>query len=97
MEIYAWKNSLGQEVTIIFTLKICRQVPAINVGTRGHCYKLFKQHTGSFQNQNSFSNRVINEWNKLPNHVVEAKSVNNFKNLLDEHWVDRKFDTPFTD
>ena len=62
--------------------------PAKNVGTRGHRYKLYKQQTRSFQKFNSFSNRVINEWNKLPNYVVEAKSVNNFKNLLDKHWID---------
>ena len=69
--------------------------PARNAGTRGHIYKLYKQHASTFHKQNSFSNRVVNEWNQLPNQVVEAKNVNNFKNLLDEHWLNRKFDIPF--
>ena len=31
----------------------------------------------------SFSQRVINEWNKLPNDCVNASSVNMFKNRID--------------
>ena len=33
----------------------------------------------------SFSNRVVNDWNALPSYVTEAISVNNFKNLYDIH------------
>jgi len=29
-----------------------------------------------------------NEWNKLPQDVVDAPSVNAFKNRLDRHWHD---------
>jgi len=32
--------------------------------------------------------RIVNEWNKLPQDVVEASSVNMFKNRLDRHWQD---------
>ena len=39
------------------------------------CYVMLK---------NFFSNRVIDYWNKLPEHVVEANSVNMFKNRLDK-------------
>ena len=35
-----------------------------------------------------FSQRVVNAWNKLPQHVVDAPSVNCFKNRLDKHWED---------
>jgi len=34
----------------------------------------------------SFCARVINIWNSLPNEVVEANTVNAFKNRLDNHW-----------
>ena len=34
----------------------------------------------------SFSQRVVQEWNKLPQDVVEATSVNQFKNRLDKFW-----------
>jgi len=30
----------------------------------------------------------VNEWNKLPQTVIEATSVNAFKNRLDRHWSD---------
>ena len=36
--------------------------------------------------QNSFSSRVINERNKLPQEAVEATSINAFKNRLGGHW-----------
>ena len=32
-----------------------------------------------------FSQRVVNHWNALPNHVKYASSVNDFKNKLDAH------------
>ena len=36
--------------------------------------------------KNFFSQRVISSWNSLPQHVVDATSVNTFKNRLDAHW-----------
>ena len=32
-----------------------------------------------------FSQRVIPNWNNLPSHVSEAKTVNQFKNRFDNH------------
>jgi len=29
---------------------------------------------------------IITVWNSLPQHVVDATSVNSFKNRLDAHW-----------
>jgi len=34
----------------------------------------------------SFCARVVHIWNSLPNEVVEANTVNAFKNRLDKHW-----------
>jgi len=31
---------------------------------------------------------MLKEWNKLPQVVIEATSVNVFKNRLDRHWSD---------
>jgi len=36
-----------------------------------------------------FSQRIINQWNSLPADVVNAKTVNSFKNAYDEnYWND---------
>jgi len=35
-----------------------------------------------------FSNRVVHHWNKLMQEIVDAQSVNVFKNRLDRHWQD---------
>ena len=56
-----------------------------NNRTRGHRYKLNKPKSRLEIRRNFFSLRVINEWNKLPNDVVEATSINMFKNRYDRY------------
>ena len=56
--------------------------------TRGHKYKLDKPRANTALRQNSFSHRVIDTWNKLPQKVVEAPSINAFKNALEKAWKD---------
>jgi len=36
--------------------------------------------------KHSFSRRVVQPWNALPQHVVDAPSTNAYKGRLDEHW-----------
>ena len=59
--------------------------------TRGHHLKLVKSRFHSNIRKNSFSNRIVNSWNSLPSYVVEATTMNKFKNNIDNHWKDRKF------
>ena len=35
--------------------------PVRELGTRGHCHKLYNQHAGSFLKHKSFGNRVVND------------------------------------
>ena len=51
---------------------------------RGHSLKLEKKRCNSDVRKHFFSQRVVNNWNRLPEIVIEANSVNNFKNRLDE-------------
>ena len=44
--------------------------------TRGHKAALGKEQCRLDMRKYSFSQRVINEWNKLPNACVDASSVN---------------------
>ena len=50
--------------------------------TRGHKAALVKEHCKLDMRKYSFSQRVINEWNILPNDCVNASSVNMFKNRM---------------
>ena len=54
--------------------------------TRGHSYKLEKPRCETNFALNQFSNRVVNLWNALPQVVVDAKTVEEFKILLDRHF-----------
>ena len=55
--------------------------------TRGHKAALAKEQCRLDIRKYSFSHRVINEWNKLPNDCVNASSVNMFKNRIDIHLI----------
>ena len=62
----------------------------VQTRTRGHCYKLDKPRSQTNFRLRSFSQRTISDWNKLPSHVVAAKTVNSFKNRIDKLWDDEK-------
>ena len=55
-----------------------------NNKTRGNSLKLEKKQCNNNIRQSFFSQRIVNEWNKLPEEVVAAESVNSFKNRLDK-------------
>ena len=63
--------------------------------TRGHQWKLQKPNARTLTRRNTFSTRVVNDWNSLPASVVSATSVNQFKARLDEHWKSLKYDIPY--
>eukprot|EP00057_Strongylocentrotus_purpuratus_P029514 XP_011683988.1 PREDICTED: uncharacterized protein LOC105447519 [Strongylocentrotus purpuratus] len=51
--------------------------------TRGHSLKIVKQRCSTKIRQDAFSQRVINDWNTLPEEVVTATTANAFKARLD--------------
>ena len=61
--------------------------------TRGHTQRVFKQHAKKNARVFSFSQRVTNDWNSLPQFVVSAPSLNIFKNRLDKFWKDLMYKT----
>ena len=46
--------------------------------TRGHNFTLVKKQSRLDVRKFSFSQRIINVWNKLPAECVQASSVNNY-------------------
>jgi hypothetical protein len=59
--------------------------------TRGHELKLIKPRVDTRTRQNSFSQRVINNWNALPNEAIECITVNSFKTQLSKAWIKSPF------
>ena len=62
-----------------------------NSRLRGHNFKILKKSINKSKYSNFFTNRVVNTWNNLPYSVVNAKSINEFKNLIDKHFYDIQF------
>jgi len=52
---------------------------------RGNSKKIEKTRCGLGIRKNFFSQRIVTDWNKLPQHVVEAPTGNTFKNRIDRH------------
>ena len=55
-------------------------------GLRGHEFKLYKRGSSTNIGKFSFSNRIVDDWNNLPQHVVSSNTVNTFKKRLDQHY-----------
>jgi hypothetical protein len=55
-------------------------------GNRGHPKKIFPTHSRTNTRKEAFCNRNATLWNSLPQHVVNAPSINSFKARLDGHW-----------
>ena len=60
--------------------------------TRGYDLKIYKPRCNKYIRQHSFSLRVIEEWNSLPEDVVSSNTVFQFKSKLDKLWIDKRFD-----
>ena len=54
--------------------------------TRGHAFKLLKPRARLDIRKYSFSHRVVGPWNRLPDRVVSACSMDSFKDMLDSVW-----------
>jgi hypothetical protein len=53
--------------------------------TRGHSMKIYKKRVHKDILKFSFGNRVVNQWNNLPEEVIRANSINAFKNRIDKY------------
>ena len=61
--------------------------------TRSHNFKLVKSPFNSKQYKFYFSNRIINIWNNLPEHIVNAVSINALKKYFDQHFSGYMYST----
>ena len=78
IEVYKILNNLYDSITTNSLLTL-----DINSTTRGHNFKLQKGSFNTTKYKYFFSNRVVNLWNKLSDKIVNAPSLNVFKNNFD--------------
>ena len=50
-------------------------------------YKLLKPRCRTSHRLNTFTHRIVNPWNSLPDSVVDATSITAFERRLDKHWA----------
>ena len=80
--IYVYKLLTNKVYTDHPILKLMNE----NSITRGHKLKLEKMAFKTTVRQKFFTNRIVEPWNKLPSNVIEAPSINAFKNRFDKLW-----------
>jgi hypothetical protein len=61
-------------------------LPLNQTTTRGHSKKLYKKNCKTNVRKYRFSQRVVDEWNKIPKKVIDSKTTNTFKSQLNNHW-----------
>jgi len=59
--------------------------------TRGHSLPIAKQHCKLNIRRHAFSQRIVDNWNSLPEDVACAPTLNCFKSRLDKHWSQYKY------
>ena len=52
--------------------------------TQGNKHKLNQNHC--ILRKHFFTSKIVAIWNSLPGYVLDANSINIFKNHLDNHW-----------
>ena len=57
-----------------------------NRNTRGHRFKLETKTFKKAPRKHFFTVRSVKSWNSLPESVVDAPTLNTFKNRLDRFW-----------
>ena len=62
--------------------------------TRGHGNKIFKERAIRRPRRNNLPQKSANDWNSLPEKVVNSPSVNIFKYRLDKYWSEHHYDIP---
>ena len=55
--------------------------------TRGHGLACVKCHSRLDIRKYTFSQRVVNDWNRFPEECINATSVNMFKNRTDQYFL----------
>jgi len=75
----------------LYDEQVTLQLDMATIHTRGNSRKLTVMRCRFDLRKYCFTNRIVNMWNSLPDNVILANNVNQFKNRLDKHWHDIVF------
>ena len=70
----------------------CFDTDKTRYATRGHPFKIMKMHSKLDVRKHSFTQRIVNGWNQLPEAAVMSKDVNTFKGHIDKYLKNRADD-----
>ena len=59
-------------------------IPSSEVTTRGNSKKIQKKRGDINARKYFFPNRIVDDWNNLPEQIVSAQTINQFKKLYDQ-------------
>ena len=65
-----------------------------NKTLRGHPYRIRKKQIKTNLSCNTFSNRIVEDWNRLPKEIVTAQNSQIFKSRIDEWFKDDMYMIP---
>jgi hypothetical protein len=67
-------------LTARYDNEVCGDLLHANLGwSRGHNLKLYKPQARTDIRKNSFTHRILEPWNSLPTHVIEAPYIRAFE------------------
>ena len=58
----------------------------LHFSTRGQQFKVRRPLSKTNLGHNRFTSRIANDWNSLPEDIVESPTINTFKNRLDMYF-----------
>ena len=85
IEVFKITHSLYDPIT---TDSLLTRVPMSSRTRKNNSLNLIKKRTNKNPFKHFFTNRVVNIWNQLPDHIVTASNINVFKNKIDVHFRD---------
>ena len=89
--IEMYKIIKGKYDKDVITLVKTAEESEVRHSTRKNTKKIVQLRANTELRRNFFSiRRVAKVWNRLPEKIVMAPSLNSFKNRLDKYWKDQK-------
>ena len=86
IEMSEYKIIKGKYDKDVITLVKTAEESEVRHSTRTNTKKIVQQRANTELRRNLFSIRVAKVWNRIPQKIVMAPSLNSFKNRLDKYW-----------